>query len=233
MSIQLLLILLLTAVLLGLLGYYLIVVTEGVFLGRRMVVWLYDVTAHKYDGIKEYEPEYEEYFLVRPLLARLQNIPAPLILDVATGTGRVPFFVLEQPTFHGRVIGVDASRKMLKQAREKIRPFGPRIALIQQTADCLPFHAEQFDAVTCLESLEFFPSDTAALREMVRVLKSGGTLLVTRRRGRAGKAFLRRYRTVAEFETHLQELGLEDVYTVPWQEDYDQIYGRKPAADAG
>ncbi len=227
MTIQLVLVILVTAVLLGLLLYYLLIITEGVFLGRRVVVWLYDITAYKYDVIKDYEADYEEFFLVRPLLARLRNIPAPLILDVATGTGRVPYFVLAQPTFNGRVIGIDASWKMLQQAQKKMRSFGFRTTLLQQTAGHLSFAANQFDAVTCLESLEFFPSDTTALREMVRVLKPGGTLLVTRRRGRAGKAFLGRYRTVSQFETVLCDLGLEDVFTLPWQQDYDQVYGRK------
>lgn len=227
MSWQFVIVVLVMAVLLSLLAYYLLVITEGVFLGRRVVVWLYDITAHKYDGIKDYEADYEEFFLVRPLLARLQNIPAPLILDVATGTGRVPYFVLAQPAFNGRVIGIDASWKMLQQAQKKMRPFGFRSALLQQTAAHLSFGANQFDAVTCLESLEFFPSDSTAIREMVRVLKPGGTLLVTRRRGRAGKAFLGRYRTVTQFETLLSELGLDDIFTLPWQQDYDQVYGRK------
>lgn len=212
----------------GPLLYYLLVVTEGVYLGRRMVVWLYDITAHKYDGIKEFEPEFEEFFLIRPLLARLKAVPAPRILDVATGTGRLPYALLAQPTFHGRVIGLDASVKMLQHAGHKLRPYGQRAAFIQQVAGCLPFADNSFDAVTCLEALEFFPSPGRALAEMARVLKPGGTLLVTRRKGAWGKAFPDRYRNVAQFETYMQTFGLEDVYTVPWQQEYDQVYGRKP-----
>jgi ubiquinone/menaquinone biosynthesis C-methylase UbiE len=157
----------------------------------------------------------------------LKAIPNPLILDVATGTGRLPVALLEQPTFHGRLIGLDASGKMLAAAADKLRPYRFRVALVQQLADHLPFPANCFDAITCLEALEFLPDDETAVREMVRVLKPGGALLVTRRKGTWGQAFLTRYRTVAQFETFLRTAGLEDVYTVPWQQEYDQVYGRK------
>lgn len=213
--------------LLGLLAYYLLVVTEGVYLGRRMVIWLYDVTAPKYDAIKEFEPEFETFFLVQPFLAGLKQLPAPLILDVATGTGRLPYFLLEQPLFQGRVIGLDASSGMLRQALEKLRPYRFRASLVQQVAERLPFPANSFDAVACLEALEFLAAPETAVAEMVRVLKPGGTLLLTRRKGFEGKLFPGRYRNVAQFETDLQTSGLEDVYTVPWQQDYDQVYGRK------
>ena len=158
----------------------------------------------------------------------MRQVPNPLVLDVATGTGRLPGFLLEAPTFNGRVVGLDASGKMLGFAAEKLRPFGHRASLVQQVADKLPFAANQFDLVTCLEALEFFPSDTAALQEMIRVLKPGGTLLVTRRKGTEGKLFVGRYRNVQQFEAHLAALGLEEVHTNPWQLDYDQVFGKKP-----
>jgi ubiquinone/menaquinone biosynthesis C-methylase UbiE len=192
-----------------------------------LVVWLYDITASKYDAIKEFEPEWEQFFIARPLLHQLRQLPAPLILDVATGTGRVPLTILEEPTFNGRIVGVDASAKMLGLAAEKLRPYEHRASLIQQTAEALPFPATSFDGVTCMEALEFFPSDEAALREMVRVLKPGGTLMVTRRRGWEGKAFLTRYRRVTDFEELLRSMGLKNVNTQPWQFSYDQVFGRK------
>lgn len=222
------LVIILTTAVLALILYWLLVTTEGVYLGRRVVVWLYDITAHKYDGIKEFDPDAEQFFLIRPLLVRLRRVPNPLVLDVATGTGRLPSFLLDAPTFNGRVVGLDASEKMLRLAGEKLRPYGHRASLVQQMADKLPFANNQFDLVTCLEALEFFPSDTAALREMVRVLKPGGTLLVTRRKGSEAKLFVGRYRNVAQFEAVLTELGLEEVHTNPWQMDYDQVFGKKP-----
>lgn len=216
---------------LGLLFYWLVVVTEGVFLGRRVVVWLYDITAHKYDRVKAFDDEAERFFVIRPLLHHLQHRPAPRILDVATGTGRVPLFLLNEPTFHGRIYGLDASQKMLALAAIKLRPFDYRAGLVRQAAVPLPFADATFDAVTCLEALEFFPSDTAALEEMVRVLRPGGLLMVTRRRGREARLFFgRRHRTRDQVESYLAGLGLVEVSMLPWQVDYDQVLARKPEA---
>ena len=219
----------LLAVGLGLLVYWLVVVTEGVFLGRRMVVWLYDVTAQRYDGIKQFDPEAERFFLIRPLFLRQIGGLAPLVLDVATGTGRLPLFLLEEPTFNGRVIGLDASARMLAAAAPKLRPYRHRVALVQQTAADLPFPDIAFDTVSCLEALEFFPNDTAALREMIRVLRPGGVLMVTRRRGWEAKAFVGRYRGPEAFERYLLSLGLTAVEIMPWQVEYDLVFARKPA----
>ncbi len=208
--------------------YWLLVTTEGVFLGRRIVVWLYDITAHKYDEIKGFDDAAERFFVVRPLRHHLRRIPNPLILDVATGTGRLPHYLFDEAQFNGRIIGLDPARKMLNLAVPKLVPYRNRALLVQQTAVPLPFPTDTFDAITCLEALEFLPSAEAALCEMVRVLKPGGILMVTRRRGREAKAFLNRYRSVEQFETFLTHLGLIEVNTQPWQLNYDQVFGKKP-----
>jgi ubiquinone/menaquinone biosynthesis C-methylase UbiE len=135
---------------------------------------------------------------------------------------------LEEPTFNGRVIGLDASARMLAFAVEKLRPFRHRAAFVQQTASDLPFSNASLDAVSCLESLEFFPSDTDALHEMVRVLRPGGLLMVTLRRGWEAKAFLARYRDAEQFQKHLHDAGLESVEIFPWQVEYDLIFAQKP-----
>lgn len=225
--------LLLGLILLGGLLYWLIVTTEGVFLGRRVVVWLYDITAQKYDGIKEFDDEAEQFFVVRPLRHHLRHIPNPLVLDVATGTGRLPHYLLGEATFNGRVVGLDPARKMLNLAAPKLAPYRHRVMLVQGTAVPLPFPANHFNAVTCLESLEFFPSDTAALCEMVRVLKPGGVLMVTRRRGKDAKFFLNHYHSREQFESFLIQLGLVEVNTQPWQFDYDQVFGKKSLTHDG
>jgi ubiquinone/menaquinone biosynthesis C-methylase UbiE len=212
---------------LGVLLYWLLVITEGVYLGWRIVVWLYDLTADRYDGIKQFDQQAEYFFVIRPLLVRLAAQSSAIILDVATGTGRVPYFLLEEATFNGRVFGLDASSRMLAIAAEKLRPYRHRASLVQQTAAALPFPDMVFDAVSCLESLEFFPDDAVALQEMARVLRPGGVLLVTRRRGWEAKTFLGRYRPEEDFEQCLQQTGFETVEIRPWQVEYDLVFATK------
>lgn len=225
------LLLLLAILLLGGIAYWLLVTTEGVFLGRRVVVWLYDITAHNYDAIKEFDHEDERLAIARPLLQALSDLPEPLILDVATGTGRVPALLVEEPGFRGQIVGLDPAGKMLALAAAKLEPFaeegGAPATLVRQTAVPLPFRDGCFDAVTCLEALEFLPSDKEALREMVRVLRPGGFLMTTRRTGREARLFLGRYRPAERFEALLEDLGLIGVETKSWQWDYDIVTARK------
>jgi SAM-dependent methyltransferase len=209
------------------LGYYLLVATEGVFLGKRVVIWLYDLTAHKYDDIKGFDPLDERFSVARPIVNGLAN-PSGKVLDVATGTGRVPVALASDPAFHGLVVGLDPSRKMLDQAARKLAGRHGRVSLIRHPAVPLPFADAVFDAVTCLEALEFLPSAEAALAEMVRVLRPGGFLMTTRRRSWEGRAFLGRYRPAGDFEDLLRGLGLDAVRSHLWQMSYDRVTARKP-----
>lgn len=226
----LILVLLLAVAAVGLLVYWLVVITEGVYLGQRLVVWLYDITANRYDRIKQFDEGAEEFFVIRPLrghLARNSTNPAPWILDVATGTGRVPYHLLAEPTFHGRVVGLDASARMLDIARAKVAPYGGRVALIRQTALALPFADSCFDAVTCLEALEFLPDAETAVCEMARVLRPGGTLMITRRCGWEAKTFIGRHLSAEAFAAMLQRLGFVEIEEQAWQVEYDLVWARK------
>jgi ubiquinone/menaquinone biosynthesis C-methylase UbiE len=214
-------------VIFGIFLYWLLVTTEGVFLGRRMVIWLYDLTAHNYDSIKEFSETDDSFFIARPVIRSVRDVRRPLILDVATGTGRVPCALLREPDFEGLVVGLDASKRMLELARIKLGKSDnfnlDSASLIQQFAAPLPFLDNSFDYVSCLEALEFFPSDLEAISEMVRVLKPGCTLATSRRRGREARLFLSRHRSRAEFEALLNKSGLADVQISLWELDYDMV----------
>lgn len=212
---------------LGIILYWLLVTTEGVYLGRRVVVWLYDLTAGRYDDIKEYDDADEQLLVTRPLLQALKGIDQPVVLDVATGTGRVPFDLLQSPYFTGQFMALDDSRRMLDVARQKLAPYEGRVTLLHHPATPLPFPDAQFDAITCLEALEFFPSDEAAIAEMVRVLRRGRHLFLTRRRGWEGKLFLRRYRSRDQMQTMLERAGLRQIQFHPWQVNYDLVTALK------
>jgi ubiquinone/menaquinone biosynthesis C-methylase UbiE len=220
-------------VLLGLLIYWQITITEGTYLGPRFVTWLYDRYAHVYERIKQFDSGDEQWALGLPLSHALYLIPAPLVLDVATGTGRLPRTLLRQPAFEGRVIGLDLSRRMLSQAVQRTAQFADRLTYVWQDARNLPFYDDTFDAVACLEALEFTPNPREILAELVRVLRPGGVLVTSNRIGRDAKLMPGRTFAPAEFKRMLHEFPLEDVRVRSWQMDYDLAWAIKTGEPRG
>jgi ubiquinone/menaquinone biosynthesis C-methylase UbiE len=219
--------------LLGLLLYWQLVIAEGTYLGSRIVILMYDLSARVYERIKQYDAGDEQWFLGLPLARALALIPAPLVLDVATGTGRLPRALLRQPAFDGRVIGLDLSRRMLREAVQRTTPFSDRLTFIWQDARRLPFDDDTFDSVTCLEALEFTPSPAEVVAELVRVLRPGGVVLVTNRVGRDAKFLPRRAFPRDAFERLLRQFPLEEVRVRRWQMDYDLAWAIKAGEPRG
>ncbi len=207
------------------LGWWLIIASEGVYLGRRAVIWLYDLFAQRYDGVKNFNSIYEHALLAQPILEHIAPQRAPLVLDVAAGTGRLPLALLRHKHFQGRVIAVDLSRQMLRRASEKLRGYENQSTLIWCPAERLPFADHTFDVVCCLEALEFMTHPKASLREMVRVLRPGGLLFISNRintKLMPGKTWDR-----DELAALLVEYGIEDADLEPWQADYDRVWAIK------
>ncbi len=98
----------------------------------------------------------------------LDTRPEHVILDVACGTGQVA------QVFKGRVarvVGADITEAMFEQARAHVD------ALVVTPGESLPFEDGTFDRVVCRQGIQFM-DDAAAVKEMVRVLKPGGRVLL-------------------------------------------------------
>jgi len=99
------------------------------------------------------------------------------VLDVACGTGIVARMAAQRVGPTGTVVGVDLNPGMLKVARTVCSTgshSGAPIQWEEASADKLPFSNESFDVAFCQLGLQFFPDRAAALREMRRVLVTGG-----------------------------------------------------------
>ncbi len=218
-------------ILIGLILYWQLIIAEGAYLGRRVVALLYDLVATRYNTIKQYDDADDARFLGRPLALSLQGLAQPLVLDVATGTSRLPLTLFNQALFTGRVIALDNARRMLREAARYVAAHRRRVTWVWHHAVPLPFDDNVFDAVCCLEALEFMPDTRRALAECVRVLKPGGLLLVTNRINTGARFMPGKTYGHDKFEALLTALGQTDVTTQTWQFDYDLVWSLKPGDD--
>jgi SAM-dependent methyltransferase len=96
------------------------------------------------------------------------------VLDVGCGTGVLARAAADRVAAEAQVTGLDRNAGMLAVARR----LRPQIDWRQGDATQLPFPDGSYDVVVSQFALMYFPDRTAALREMVRVLKPGGRLAV-------------------------------------------------------
>lgn len=212
------------ALLLVAIAYWQLIMAEGSFLGPRVVNWIYDRAARRYDRIARYDPDFEDTTIGRPLAQCLGADRNALLLDVGTGTGRLPLALLRQRDFAGRTIGLDISWNMLAEARQNLLPHAGRVRLVRHDATTLPFADRTFDGVTCLETLEFLPDQLSTIRELVRVLKPGGTLLLTIRVGRQAQAFPGKRISRDRIFEILDPYSFAEVVLTAWEVNYDQVW---------
>ena len=98
--------------------------------------------------------------------------PGARVLDLCCGQGNVSEGLLKAGF---SVVGADFSAKMLAQARER----NSNGEFVEADAQDLPFDDEDFDAVVCSFGMMHIPDQPQALREIRRVLKTGGQFIMT------------------------------------------------------
>ena len=111
----------------------------------------------------------------------LLTLPANgMVLDVATGTGDVALEIASRTPATVQIIGADFTQGMLVHGRDKVAasPYAQRIQLVNAPCEELPFPPALFDAVTIAFGIRNVVDRPAGLREMCRVLKPGGRVVI-------------------------------------------------------
>lgn len=155
------------------------------------------------------------------------------VLDIACGKGTTAFLLARE--YGCRVIGIDLSNKMISACRRKAdeEKEADRASFLVGDAENLPFRTGAFDVVISECSFSLLPDKETAARDIKRVLKSGGKLVMTDiiLRGEVSKE-LRSQITfacclagawqVGEYVSLFQEIGFQS----PYIEDHSHELGK-------
>ena len=157
------------------------------------------------------------------------------VLDLATGGGHT---ALAFARLAGRVVACDVTEPMLRAARGLLRDRGVAADFVAGDVESLPFRDGAFDVVTCRIAAHHFAAVAAAVREVRRVLRPGGSFLlqdilghddpeaaafVTEVERRRDPSHVRAYRS-SEWNAFLRAAGLTPIDSAvvskgrPWEE---------------
>ncbi len=151
---------------------------------KQQVAEMFDKIAFRYDFLNRFLSGGIDLSwrrrAIRELHVKSRQEDSPTaILDVATGTGDMAI-LLTRYLPGARVTGIDISTGMLEIGRQKIARQQLDQAITLQTGDSesLEFPDAHFDAITVAFGVRNFENLEKGLREMLRVLKPGGRLVV-------------------------------------------------------
>ena len=107
----------------------------------------------------------------------LQRGPGETTLDLCCGTGEIAK-ALAQRQMPGRLVGLDISDAMLARASRKLGVVPHAVELVRGDACATPFKDAEFDSIICGFGLRNVSDRLVGLREMRRILRPGGRLVL-------------------------------------------------------
>lgn len=144
----------------------------------RRVRGVFDSVASKYDLMNDLMSGglHRAWKAYTVMVANVQ--PGQRVLDIAGGTGDLARAFARKAGPSGQVVHTDINEAMLRTGRDRLVDAGVILPTTVCDAEQLPFPDAHFDLVSVAFGLRNMTRKDAALREMARVLKVGGKLLV-------------------------------------------------------
>jgi ubiquinone/menaquinone biosynthesis C-methylase UbiE len=138
---------------------------------KRDVMQRYDLTAHIYD--MRYAKE--QIAKIEPAMESISMEKESLVLDVGCGTGLLFNYVANKAK---AVVGLDISRKILLQAKERAKKF-PNAHLILADADNMPLKKGIFSHIFSVTLIQNMPNPLKTLTEVKRAAKENALMVIT------------------------------------------------------
>ena len=144
----------------------------------RRVRGVFDSVASKYDVMNDFMSAglHRAWKAYTVMVANLRE--GDQVLDIAGGTGDLSLAFAKKVGASGRVVHTDINEAMLRVGRNRLIDKGVVLPTLVCDAEQLPFPDQHFDLVSVAFGLRNMTHKDIALREMCRVLKPGGKLLV-------------------------------------------------------
>ncbi len=145
---------------------------------KTLVGQVFSSVADKYDLMNDLMSAGLHRLWKRFTVATSGVRPGMRVLDLASGTGDLALAFARQVAPSGEVWMTDINHAMLARGRQRLLAEGVVLPTVQCDAECLPFPSDTFDCVSVAFGLRNMTHKDVALREMRRVLKPGGRVLV-------------------------------------------------------
>lgn len=148
---------------------------------KENVEQMFDSIAKDYDRLNHIMSlDIDKTWRYRALRQIVEKGKKQEILDIACGTGDFSIAIARKSD-HGTMIhGLDLSAGMLEVMRQKVEKLGLQDRITAQQGDCekMGFADDSFDRVTIAFGIRNFEHREAALKEILRVLRPGGKLVI-------------------------------------------------------
>ena len=145
-----------------------------------LVKGVFDSVASRYDIMNDLMSGGMHRLWKRYTVQHANARPGHVILDLAGGTGDLARSFARAVGERGQVVLADINAAMLEQGRRRLVDAGAggNVTLAQVDAEALPFDDDTFDRVSIAFGLRNVTNKDTALKEMHRVLKPGGKVLI-------------------------------------------------------
>ena len=146
---------------------------------KQQVAAMFDRIAFRYDFLNRFLSGGIDIYWRRRAIRELLALQPKHILDVATGTADMAIFMTRYLS-PDKITGIDISTGMLEIGRQKIARHQLEGKIVLQEGDSENIQAPDntFDAITVAFGVRNFEHLEKGLREMLRVLKPGGRLVI-------------------------------------------------------